>query len=179
MSRSTVAVILAVTLGTSCSRASAPVASADGGAPSAAADRATPIEGVWQLVKTTRSDGSEAPHQAGRLIFTRKHYMATYDIAPVPRVPLPEGGAAKATADELRATYGGFNAASGVYEVTGGSSGEVTVRDDVAMVPQRTEDGAFLVLAYEVEGDTYTTRPLRNHNGPLPPGLTFTFTRVE
>src|SRR6185503_12498010 len=108
--------------------ASAPEATAPAG------NTAASIEGVWRLVKTTRPDGSISPHQAGRLVFTKTQYIAVYDVAPAPRPPLPAGGAAKATVDELRATFGGFNAAAGTYEFR---NGEVTIRDEVALATGR------------------------------------------
>ena len=136
----------------------------------------SPIEGVWDLVKTTMPDGTEVPNQAGRLVFLKTHYIAAYDRAPEPRPSLPEGGAANATADELRASYGGFNSATGTYEWDGE---EVTVRDEIALANGRTASDAFLVLSAKVDGDTYTTSPLRTHAGPSPGGVTFHFTRVE
>ena len=137
------------------------------------------VAGIWRLVETTGPDGTPTPHQAGFMVFTRNHYMAVYDVADAPRQPLPEGGAAQATSDELRATYGGFNAASGTYELSGGPKGEITIRDQIALAPGRTAPDAFLVLSYEVDGDTYRTTPLRTHAGTMGAAGTFVFTRIE
>ena len=174
--RQGITVVGLLTLLVSCAPGSEP---SEPAVEAAALQEPASVEGIWRLVETTGPDGTPTPHQAGFIVFTRSHYMAVYDVAGAPRQSLPEGGAAQATSDELRATYGGFNAASGTYELSGRAKGEITIRDQIALDPGRTAPDAFLVLSYEVDGDTYRTTPLRTHAGAMGAAGTFVFARIE
>ena len=80
----------------------------------------TPLTGTWRITGWKRAGSSarsmSAP-QPGLLIFTGNYYSRMLITSDDPRTALKDP--AKATAAELLATWGPFNAASGTYEISG------------------------------------------------------------
>src|SRR5262245_54525055 len=91
----------------------------------------TALEGVWQFVEASvpgqnaRTIDHTKPGMGGLLLVTGRHFAYVLMTGDTPRPPLPQGGALKATADELRATWGPFDAQAGTFEINGT---EVTAR---------------------------------------------------
>jgi hypothetical protein len=82
----------------------------------------------------------------------------------------------KATAAELLATWGPFNAAAGTFEISGGN---MICRPVVAKNPQVMAPGADQLFSFELAGTTLTITEVRNGNGPVANPTTTTYTKVE
>ncbi len=140
------------------------------------------IQGVWRIIQTTtsgpnaRTIDKSSPDLGGIVIVTGKHFAYVDVTADKPRPPLPQGGAVKAGADELRATWGPFDAQAGTYELKGNES---TQRVLVAKAPALMQPGAFYVLSFKVEGDTLLLTQVRNQTGPFANPITYRATRLE
>lgn len=140
------------------------------------------IQGVWRIVQTSttgpngRTVDKSAPGLGGMIFVTAKHFAYVDVTGDRPRPTLPQGGAVKATADDLRATWGPFDAQAGTYEMKGN---ETTQRVLVAKAPGLMQPDAFYVMSFKVDGDTLTLTQVRNNAGPFPNPVTFKLTRVE
>ena len=137
----------------------------------------TPLTGTWRITgaKSTGADARTVTNpQPGLLIFTGNHYSTLVITSDQPRAPI--ANAAKATAAELLATWGPFNAASGTYEISGST---LTLRPEVAKNPQVMAPGADQIFRFQIEGNTLTTITVRNVNGAVANPITRTYTRVE
>ncbi len=145
----------------------------------AAAQEGGDIEGVWRLVDvtTTGRDGSSrtTTPQAGLSMYTEGHFSFMFDRARDIRPDLAQRFR-EATGDEFRATFGGFSAGMGTYEVSGG---QLRLRFDVAMTPGLMAPDVFQVYSIELDGDTLLFTPLRNQNGPYTNPAIFKLTRVK
>lgn len=137
----------------------------------------TPLTGTWRVTgaKTTGPNARTVTNPApGLLIFTGNHYSRLLITTEEPRVALKDQ--AKASAAELVATWGPFNAASGTYEISGSN---LICRPLVAKNPQVMAPGAEIVYTFKLEGNTLTTTDARNGAGPVANPATITYTRVE
>ena len=112
---------------------------------------------------------------SGVIIVTERHWSYITENGDKPRPPLPAGAAAKATADELRAAWGPFDAQTGPYEMNGN---EMTLRHLVAKGAAFSPT-TFLVVTFTVDGKTGTVTQVRNQNGPFPNPVTWKVTRLE
>jgi hypothetical protein len=84
--------------------------------------------------------------------------------------------AAKASADELRATWGPFAGEAGTYEVKGNV---ITMRPVAAKNPAVMAPGAFTTWTYKLTGDTLLVTLQGNQNGPIASAVTVKSVRVE
>ena len=136
------------------------------------------LQGVWRVTEVTFTGPNARTvknPQPGLVILTAKHFSFVLDTAETGARPaLPGGDAAKATADQLRATWGPFNAISGTYEVRGG---EMTMRNIVTKASGAT--GTFNVFSIKQEGNTVTTVTIRTDAGPVANPATYKWTRME
>ena len=141
------------------------------------AQEAASMEGTWRLVEvmTTGPDGSTFSPQGGLAIYTPTHFTFVIDTAVDGRPTLSQDFD-EATGDQFRATLGGFGAAAGTYELSGG---ELTWRYGVAMNPATTVPGNFLTARVEMDGDTVKVTPYTSSAGPIDNPTTFTMTRVR
>jgi hypothetical protein len=139
--------------------------------------RPASIEGVWRTVEVT-STGPGAMRASGPPslgIFTAKHYSRVEIHGEEPRPSLPD--VARATAEQLRATWGPFFAEAGTYELSGGDV--LTMRPLVAKNPAAMSSGWFVVYTYRLESDTLRLTEQRNQRGPIASLHTITLARVE
>jgi hypothetical protein len=137
----------------------------------------TPLTGTWRLtgVKTTGPNARTVSNpQPGLLIFTGNHYSRMLITSDHPRTELKDQ--TKATAAELLATWGPFNAAAGTYEVSGDN---LTCRPAVAKNPQVMVPGGEQLFLFKLDGNTLTITDVRNGNDPVANPTTRTYTRVE
>ena len=137
------------------------------------------LQGVWQIAEFNITGPSPRTitlpePRANLVIFTARHYSRVEVQSEVPRPLLPD--AAKATADELRATWGPFVAEAGTYEVTGGS---VTMRPIASKNPAVMGGNVFIRYTFTVAGNSLTLTQDRNQNGPFPNPFTIKAVRVE
>ena len=135
------------------------------------------MEGTWRLaeVMTTGPDGSTFPPTAGLAIYTPTHFMFVVDTAVDGRPALSQSWD-ESTADQLRATFDGFGAAAGTYEVSGG---ELTWKYEVSGNPALMAPSAFLTASIDMDGDTVKVTTHTNQDGPFDNPTTFTMTRVR
>ena len=137
------------------------------------------IQGVWQVVEVRMSGPSPStitiPEPRPNLtIITARHYSRVQVEADGPRPVL--ANAAKASADELRATWGPFVGEAGTYEITGNV---ITMRPVAAKNPAAMMHGAFTTWSFKLMGDTLLVTSEGNQNGPVANPVTVKAVRVE
>lgn len=108
-------------------------------------------------------------------LITAKHYSRVEVQADGPRPVLAD--AAKASADELRATWGPFVAEAGTYEITAGNV--ITMHPIASKNPAVMGTGVFIAYSYSLEGDRLSLTQQKNQAGPFPNPFTFKLVRVE
>jgi len=145
---------------------------------SSSAPRAKSIEGVWRTSAVTitgpgaRTIDQVPPNLA---IITAKHYSRVEIHADGTRPSLPD--ASKASADELRQTWGPVVAEAGSYDTSGGNV--LTMRPVVAKNPAGMEPGVFTTYSYRLAGDTLWLTMKSTQRGAVPNPPTIKLTRVE
>ena len=125
----------------------------------------SPLVGAWQA----------GPDDTGAAlyIFTPTHYSMMR--APTNRPDIADTN--KATADELRASWGPFVANTGRYEVSGDL---ITIYPVVAKFPVVMQQGANEVYRFKIDGKTLSLTQVRNARGVSVEGAQpVTLTRVE
>jgi len=137
------------------------------------------IQGVWQVVEVRMSGPSPStitiPEPRPNLtIITARHYSRVQVEADGPRPVL--ANVAKASADELRATWGPFVGEAGTYEITGNV---ITMRPIAAKNPAAMMHGAFTTWSFKLTGDTLLVTAEGNQNGPVANPVTVKAVRVE
>ena len=137
------------------------------------------LQGAWQITEinltgpSARTIAFPEP-RANLVIFTARHYSRVEVQSETPRPLLAD--AAKASADELRATWGPFVAEAGTYEVSGGS---VTMRPIASKNPAVMGGNVFIRYSFTVAGNSLTLTQDRNQTGPFPNPFTMKAVRVE
>jgi|SRR6185369_7160397 len=140
---------------------------------------ATSIRGVWQTVEVniggatprTLTPPDPKPYYT---IFTTRHYSRTEIQNEAPRPIIAD--ASKATADELRATWGPVVAEAGTYEVSGNM---LTLHPLASKSPAAMASGAVIVNTFRIEGATLWITQVRNQAGPYASPVTFKLIRIE
>ena len=137
------------------------------------------IQGVWQAVEVTLPGPAPRvitiPEPRPNLtILTANHYSRVQVEAEGARPVLAD--VTKASADELRATWGPFAAEAGTYEIAGNL---ITMRPVAAKNPAAMAPGAFSTWSYRLAGDTLWVTAERNQNGPIRDRVTVKCVRVE
>ena len=140
--------------------------------------KAGAMQGVWQVVEVAIPGPqprtitfSDRPNLT---IITPRHYSRVEVQADGPRPVLAD--VTKATADELRATWGPFVAEAGTYEVAGDL---ITMRPVASKNPAVMGPGVFITYAYKRDGDTMWLTQQRNEKAPFANPVTFKLVRVE
>jgi hypothetical protein len=137
------------------------------------------IQGVWQTVEIAIAGSNPrtitiAEPRPYLTIITARHYSRTEVQSDGPRPVIAD--VAKATADELRTTWGPFVGEAGTYEVSGNV---VTMHPLASKSPAAMAPGAFIVSTYKMDGNTLWLAQQRNQSGPYPNPVTFKLVRVE
>ena len=137
------------------------------------------IQGVWQVVEVRMTGPNPAtiaiPEPRPNLaIITARHYSRVQVEAEGPRPVIAE--VAKASADELRATWGPFVGEAGSYEIKGNL---ITMRPIAANNPAAMMRGAFTTWSFKLTGDTLLVTAQGNQNGPVANPVTVKAVRVE
>ena len=126
----------------------------------------SPLLGAWQL-------DSEQSAQAALYLFTPTRYSMVLAATNRPDI----ADTSKATADELRASWGPLLANAGTYEISGDL---IAIHPFVAKIPVVMKPGATEVYSFRIEGKTLTLRQVRNARGvAVDSAPTFKFVRVE
>ena len=137
------------------------------------------LQGAWKVVQVTTT-GADArtisSPQPGLYLFTAKHYAVVAVQGDQPRPNIPPGEADKATAEQLRATWGPFTANAGTYELSGET---LITKPMVAKNPGIMQGGSGLTFSVKLEGDSVTVVTKTGPNGPVQNPTTVKLTRVE
>lgn len=136
------------------------------------------LQGVWKTIEVTVAGPTVQRFtnvQPNLTILTGSHYARVEVHADSPRPLIAD--VAKASADELRATWGTFFAEAGTYELTGAN--EMTMRPIVAKNPASMAAGVYTVFAYKVDGNTIEVTTVRDQKGPIPMPVTIKAVRIE
>jgi hypothetical protein len=149
------------------------------GASVEAQTRTGSIQGVWQVVEVRMSGPNPstipiAEPRPNLTIITARHYSRVQVEAEGPRPVIAD--AAKASADELRATWGPFVGEAGTYEIKGNL---ITMRPIAARNPAAMMHGAFTTWSFKLTGDTLLVTAEGNQNGPVTNPVTVKAVRVE
>jgi hypothetical protein len=145
---------------------------------SAAQPKTGSIQGGWRVEEAVLT-GAQArtmsfKERPNLTLITAKHYSRVEVQADGPRPVLAD--AAKASADELRATWGPFVAEAGTYEIAGNV---ITMHPIASKNPAVMGAGVFIAYTYKLEGDTLSLTQQKNQAGPFPNPFTFKLVRVE
>jgi hypothetical protein len=140
--------------------------------------RTESIQGVWQVVEVRMSGPTPAtitiPEPRPNLaIITARHYSRV-QVEAEGRPVIAD--VAKASADELRATWGPFVGEAGTYEIKGNL---ITMRPIAAKNPAAMTHGAFTTWSFKLTGDTLLITAEGNQNGPVANPVTVKAVRVE
>jgi hypothetical protein len=137
------------------------------------------LEGVWRITEVTLTGANPVkidvtPAHANLIIFTKKHFsfmnlMTRTDT----RLDLPTQNA---TAEQKVAAWTPVAAFSGTYEVKGNI---FTNRNIVDKDPNGMAPGNFTTNEFKIEGNTLTTTPKTDQNGPIANPIITKFVRVE
>ena len=139
--------------------------------------RSGSLQGVWRAVEVTLTGPNARTITNLRptlTVVSGRYYARVEEQSEGPRPIVAD--AAKASADELRATWGPFLGEAGSYELTGDT---LTAHPVVAKNPAALVAGAFIVYSCKLEGDTVTLTVQRNQNGPIANPATIKLVRVE
>jgi hypothetical protein len=149
------------------------------GASAEAQTKTGSIQGVWQVVEVRMPGQNPSSIAIGEprpnlTIITARHYSRVQVEAEGPRPVITD--VAKATADELRATWGPFVGEAGTYEIKGNL---ITMRPIAARNPAAMMHGAFTTWSFKLTGDTLLVTAEGNQNGPVANPVTVKAVRIE
>ena len=136
------------------------------------------LEGAWAVQEITFAKPPAFPvnKPTGLVVFTSRHYSLVL-LQDSTRPNFGEGGAAKATADQIRAVWGAaFAANAGTFTVTGNT---IRYTAMVAKNPNVMAQGNFSEDTFTLKGDTLILTDVRTNNGPTPNPSTVRLTRVK
>lgn len=140
-----------------------------------AAPPASPLQGVWSVMRVEPSDGPIIdPAQPGLYIFAEEHYSAVYAPGAEPRTK--SAVSFTPTTDEMVAQYQSVIVNSGTYEIDGSS---FTLRPMIAKSPGFV--GGYLAGTFSLSGDTLVLRheQLFDLDGVQLPGFAEVLTLVR
>jgi hypothetical protein len=137
----------------------------------------TQLEGAWAVQEVTAAKPLPNPPNkpTGLYVFSGRHYSLLV-VQNSARPDFGDGGAAKATADQLRAVWGPFAANAGTFTVSGNT---IRYTRMVAKNPGVMAQGNFEENTFTLKGDTLTLTSVRNDNGPTQNPPTIRLTRVK
>jgi hypothetical protein len=135
------------------------------------------LQGVWRAVEVTITGpgGRTITNLRPTLtVISGRHYARVEEQSEGPRPILAD--VARATADELRATWGPFVGEAGTYELAGET---LTMHPLVAKNPAAMAAGTFIVYTCRIDGNTATVTQQRNQSGAFANPFTIKLVRVE
>jgi hypothetical protein len=136
------------------------------------------LEGAWAVQEITSAKPPAFPPNKpiGLVAFTGRHYSLVVLVNSA-RPNFGEGGAAKATADQIRAVWGAaFAANAGTFTVSGNT---IRYTAMVAKNPNVMAQGNFSEDTFTLKGDTLILTDVRTNNGPTENPQTTRLTRVK
>ena len=142
-----------------------------------AQSNASQLEGAWAVQEVTAPkpiQPNPPKKPTGLVVFSGRHYALS--ATDVTRPDFAEGGPPKATADQLRATWGPVQSEAGTFTVTGNTIRFTRV---VAKGPAAMASGNFVERSFMLKGDTLVVTDVRNQNGPIENPITVRLTRAK
>jgi hypothetical protein len=141
----------------------------------AAAPGTDPLQGAWQLLETTAaSSGDVLGNRPALRLFVDGRFSLVRELGTAPRPAVIIDSTA--TAAEIRAAWGPFEAQSGTYEIVGDT---LITRPVVEKRPDLMAPGTFRRSTYRMAGDTLWVTFVANQNGPIPSPIIDEFLRVR
>jgi hypothetical protein len=135
------------------------------------------LEGAWVVQDITSPQPVTPPRNkpTGLIQFSGRNYSIVL-VSNSVRPNLPEGGAAKATADQLNAIWGPLTANAGTFTVNGNTIRQTRL---VAKNPAVMAAGNFQETTFTLNGDTLVLTDVRSNAGPVTNPTTIRLTRVK
>ena len=142
-----------------------------------AQSKPSPLEGAWSIQQITFAKPPANPPNkpTGLLLFVGNHYSSQF-VADSSRPNFGEGGAAKATADQLRAIWGPLTSNGGTFTVSGNTIRYVAT---VAKNPNVMAAGNWFEDTFTLNGDTLVLTSARSNTGAIANPSTVRLTRAK
>ena len=142
-----------------------------------AQSKASPLEGAWTIQQITyaRPPANPPNKPTGLILFVGNHYSNQH-VNDSSRPPFGEGGAAKATADQLRAIWGPLTSNGGTFTVSGNTIRYVAT---VAKNPAVMAGGTSFEDTFTLNGDSLVLTQIKNQAGPIANPATVRLTRAK
>jgi hypothetical protein len=142
-----------------------------------AQSKPSPLEGAWSIQQITFAKPPANPPNkpTGLILFVGNHYSNQF-VSDSSRPAFSEGGAAKATADQLRAIWGPLTSNGGTFTVSGNTIRFVAT---VAKNPAVMAAGNWFEDTFTLNGDTLVLTATRDNNGPAANPQTIRLTRAK
>jgi hypothetical protein len=139
--------------------------------------QASALQGAWTVQNVTFAKPPTPPlnKPVGLILFSGRHYATAG--ADAARPDFPQGvGADKATADQLRATWGSVVSEAGTFAVSGNTLKltRMVAKGPAAMAANNVAEDTFTL-----NGDTLVLTQVRNQAGPLANPATIRLTRAK
>jgi hypothetical protein len=138
---------------------------------------ASALQGAWTIQSVSFPKPSPNPvnKPVGLIVFSGRHYAVVgVDAA---RPDLPQGVTPdKATADQLRATWGPVVTEAGTFAVTGDT---IRYTRMVAKGPPAMAAGNFIEQTFMLSGDSLVVTQTKNQVGPIANPATIRLTRAK
>ena len=138
---------------------------------------ASALQGAWTIQSVTSPQPPANPRRnpKGLMVISGTHY-AEVGVGDTMRASFPEGGAAKATADQLRAVWGPVVADAGTFTVSGNT---IKLTASVAKGTAAMAPGNFVEWMFTISGDNLTVTQVRNNAGPIANPVTVRSVRAK
>ena len=138
---------------------------------------ASALQGAWtvQSVTSPQPPVNQRNNPKGLMVISGNHY-AEVGVGDTMRPSFPDGGAAKATADQLRAVWGPVIADAGTFTVTGNT---IKLTALVAKGTAGMAPGNFVEGTFTISSDTLTVTQVRNQAGPIANPVTVRSVRAK
>ena len=153
-----------------------------GGSVNLVAQKGASIHGVWRIVEQSQGGPNARTVDrtpvglGGMIIITERHWSYITETGDKPRPSLAQGAAASASADQLRAAWGPFDAQAGFVEFKGN---ELILRHLVAKGAGAVTATVPLVVSFKVDGTAASITQVRGASGPFENPVTWKLTRLE
>ena len=137
----------------------------------------SPLEGAWSIQQVTFAKPPANPvnKPTGLILFVGNHYSIQI-VNDSARPGFSEGGAAKATADQLRAIWGPLTSNGGTFTVSGNT---IRYTPTVAKNPAVMAAGSWGEDTFTLNGDTLVLTDARTNTGPVANPSTTRLTRAK
>jgi len=143
-----------------------------------AQSKPSPLEGAWTIQQITFAKPPANPPNkpTGLFLFVGNHYSTQIVNDSSRPKNFGEGGAAKATADQLRAIWGPLTSNGGTFTVSGNTIRYVAT---VAKNPAVMAGGTSFEDTFTLNGDSLVLTQVKNQAGPIANPATVRLTRAK